>query len=536
MQNSPTSATGIAANHAILNKDFETANTNARIPTLTTEKTTNSSVIPETKNCTDNVQTGPLFIDSYLAPCMQALAYYIELLQYEPASMTTLEPPFEGWEAEGGTTYKPPPTPPRPSTTTTTKTSTVWWKPPSTQSTIWWVPPSTTKRTTTSYPTTTKYTTTTRKPTYITTTPNYDSTEMTTQWWQKTTTGKPITTTTLKPISTIASTTQTWWQPPSWWTTYKPTTTTTKKPTTTYRPVTTTYPPETTPFHRPGLFAPSKLPISSPRPPPLSVAPVMSFAANYRPQFTSLNNRPNRYDSNRNQKYLTQLSSRYQKAIDIDADIVGRSSLNLNGDNRGTSSLVASSSLESLENGSTFSHPFDKDFFSWFTQKKAKIYKPDYEYDFQLLDPLPGALIRDILQEKSELPALTDSDNINEFLKIYDDNFGRLNSITGKKRIPITKPYVEFLMLYDMLKRDAKAMNLSMYEGYSEEMLHELAELSQRSAERQLHALLTRMLLRNDIDRTDTISRVKGIIKDLETPTSVTAKAMRFFPPLKFVP
>lgn len=34
------------------------------------------------------------FSDSYLPPVMQALAYYVELLQYEPAQMTTIEPPY----------------------------------------------------------------------------------------------------------------------------------------------------------------------------------------------------------------------------------------------------------------------------------------------------------------------------------------------------------------------------------------------------------------------------------------------------------
>lgn len=44
-------------------------------------------------------------------------------------------------------------------------------------------------------------------------------------------------------------------------------------------------------------------------------------------------------------------------------------------------------------------------------------------------------------------------------------------------------------------------------------MLLELEEISRNSAERQMHALLSRMLARGDTDRKDIIGRAQSIIK-----------------------
>lgn len=35
--------------------------------------------------------------------------------------------------------------------------------------------------------------------------------------------------------------------------------------------------------------------------------------------------------------------------------------------------------------------------------------------------------------------------------------------LTGNKKVPVTKPYVEMLMLYDALKREAKAQGLHKF-------------------------------------------------------------------------
>lgn len=83
---------------------------------------------------------------------------------------------------------------------------------------------------------------------------------------------------------------------------------------------------------------------------------------------------------------------------------------------------------------------------------------------YDILDPLPKELLNEIDNEDLSLPALSDEDNVREFLKRYDDSFGRfVPSQTGNKVKPATKPYVEFLVLYDLLKRDAKE---KMYSDY----------------------------------------------------------------------
>lgn len=73
-------------------------------------------------------------------------------------------------------------------------------------------------------------------------------------------------------------------------------------------------------------------------------------------------------------------------------------------------------------------------------------------------------MLQDIAHERYEQPALLDTDNVNEFLKVYDDFYGRQNQpVTGRKKIPPTKPYVQMLMLYDLLKREAKKQMLNKF-------------------------------------------------------------------------
>lgn len=86
------------------------------------------------------------------------------------------------------------------------------------------------------------------------------------------------------------------------------------------------------------------------------------------------------------------------------------------------------------------------------------------EYDLQFLHQLPSSLYQDILYERYEQPALLDKDNVDEFLKVYDDFYGRNQPVTGRKKIPPTKPYVQMLMLYDLLKREAKRLMLNKFE------------------------------------------------------------------------
>ncbi|XP_039492700.1 uncharacterized protein LOC120452512 [Drosophila santomea] len=167
--------------------------------------------------------------------------------------------------------------------------------------------------------------------------------------------------------------------------------------------------------------------------------------------------------------------------------------------------------------------------------------------DDEDFDDLSLSLIRDIQNERYDFT--NDVESLDNFLRLYDDNYGRAAfgsesamdrwstaSIAGKKRVPPTKPYVDFLLVYDLLKRDAKAASLSKYEGYSEDLLVELHALSQVSAARQLHTLFKRMLDRGDIQRSDVVARVQGIAKDLGNPKSATSKALTFIPSMQFLP
>lgn len=164
-------------------------------------------------------------------------------------------------------------------------------------------------------------------------------------------------------------------------------------------------------------------------------------------------------------------------------------------------------------------------------------------------DRLPLSLIRDIQTEALHDDFTNDVESLDNFLRLYDDNYGRAAfdfesamdrwssaSTAGKKRVPPTKPYVDFLLIYDLLKRDAKAANLSKYEGYSEDLLQQLYELSDASSTRQLHTLFQRMLDRGDVQRSDVVARIRGILKDLGNPNSATSKALMHIPSMQFLP
>lgn len=93
------------------------------------------------------------------------------------------------------------------------------------------------------------------------------------------------------------------------------------------------------------------------------------------------------------------------------------------------------------------------------THTKAFAKKPEYEF----LNQYPAELLQDIENESYEAPKGTDQEMANEFRRVYDDFFTRVRifaPITGKKRIPPTRPYVLFLILYDLCKREAKRLGL----------------------------------------------------------------------------
>lgn len=171
-----------------------------------------------------------LLSNSYLPAVMQAVAYYVELIQYEPQHMTTIEPPYtvavvgqpvqsEEFTTTVSTTQR---TTQRPTYPTTTRRTTrpTWYSTttrPTTRPTTWW---STTTRPTTQ--STWWSTTTTARPTTQST------------WWSTTTTARP-------------TTQSTWWS-----------TTTTALPT--YQYTTTQIPwyaDQTTLAHNPGYYQPT---------------------------------------------------------------------------------------------------------------------------------------------------------------------------------------------------------------------------------------------------------------------------------------
>ncbi|XP_053696150.1 uncharacterized protein LOC128743575 isoform X1 [Sabethes cyaneus] len=204
----------------------------------------------------------------------------------------------------------------------------------------------------------------------------------------------------------------------------------------------------------------------------------------------------------------------------------------------------------------------DNHFIGWFLRNKNRLSRMENGHKLQLLDPLPLRLLQDINAEHYELPSLLDKDNINAFRIFYDDKFPQsknnaqgtdaANSYKpfstdsnigpdtiknkGKKRVPPTKPYIQMLMLYDMLRREAKKFMFQIYEGYSSEIIQNLVRYNNGNGQQQLLFVLNNMLEAKNIEKEDVVSRTKLIITDLQNPDSSISKALIYIPPLIFEP
>lgn len=208
------------------------------------------------------------------------------------------------------------------------------------------------------------------------------------------------TSTTSKPIQS-----STWWSPTS---TVRPTTTTVRPWTTLYstrQPSSTTpswWNYQTTPYHRPGYYAP-EIPSN--------------------PLTQNINNKPINDDP------FAAKPAKQPQFGDL--------------------------SVLSIVN---------QPYFDYFVSKpRTFIKKPEYQY----LHGLPAELLQDIENEPYESAKGSDLEVINEFRRVYDDFYARIrvfSPITGKKRVPPTRPYVLFLMLYDLCKREAKRLSLHDFE------------------------------------------------------------------------
>lgn len=178
---------------------------------------------------------------------------------------------------------------------------------------------------------------------------------------------------------------------------------------------------------------------------------------------------------------------------------------------------------------------------------KDFVKKPEYQY----LHQLPAELLQDIESEPLESPKLPDHAIIDNFRKVYDDFHTRIrgtSTLTGKKKVPETRPYVLFLMVYDLCKREAKRLALQEVEvsvdfvwtfehetfnrferkngwtncllsnfcidtqGYTPALSEELHGTSSYSPARQLYTLFMRLLDQKSISAKDFHTRSQEIM------------------------
>ncbi|CAG9808325.1 unnamed protein product [Chironomus riparius] len=199
------------------------------------------------------------------------------------------------------------------------------------------------------------------------------------------------------------------------------------------------------------------------------------------------------------------------------------------------------------------------EFFTWFFQKKPKDDDEVDENELRYLDVLPKKLLLDIQRDTKRRPALLDYDNVVEFRKIYDDSYNypykvrepnseqmKMNikiqmhqqkqMLTGKKKPPPTRPYVLMLMLYDVLKREAKTKKLHQFKGFSDEFLRKLDSISHSTSVYQMKYLLEKMLENKEVSTPDVVARSNVIVEDLKKEKSDTYKTLVLLPPLPFNP
>lgn len=103
-------------------------------------------------------------------------------------------------------------------------------------------------------------------------------------------------------------------------------------------------------------------------------------------------------------------------------------------------------------------------YFDYFVKPISKTFAKKPEYEF--LHHYPAELLQDIENEPYELKKANDQDIVNDFRRVYDDFFTRVRvfaPVTGKKRVPPTRPYVLFLIIYDVYKREAKRLALQEF-------------------------------------------------------------------------
>ncbi|XP_057661617.1 uncharacterized protein LOC130897066 [Diorhabda carinulata] len=133
--------------------------------------------------------------------------------------------------------------------------------------------------------------------------------------------------------------------------------------------------------------------------------------------------------------------------------------------------------------------------------------------------------------EKDDVPNNIE-ENPQDFLKKYDDL--AFTTEFRQKRVPPTRAYVTLLSLYDMLNKESKRLGLSKYQGYTERMLKELADISTGTSSYQLLYTLKKLIEHRDTNRADILKKVKQLITDLEESNSYINMALQYIPPLSY--
>ncbi|KAL4705851.1 hypothetical protein ACJJTC_019286 [Scirpophaga incertulas] len=135
------------------------------------------------------------------------------------------------------------------------------------------------------------------------------------------------------------------------------------------------------------------------------------------------------------------------------------------------------------------------------------------------------------------------SQNVREMIKMaYDTNDDKLVDVweglrSGPEpiqKIKMTSSNLRLLLLYDLLSREAKKQRLSDYAGFSPDVMRALVDSSSGGAREQLKMALSRMLERRDCTHEYANNRAREMVVELGKDESKMSAELRYLQPLVY--
>ncbi|CAH2093364.1 unnamed protein product [Euphydryas editha] len=240
----------------------------------------------------------------------------------------------------------------------------------------------------------------------------------------------------------------------------------------------------TTPFHKPGLYAPSSPPKPSDRVMPKSPSYVLLPLEN-NSQYTIIEPQ-----EKRTEEPLLAAHNEEIKPL-----------------------------LEPLPNLSHHLLPYDTDLK---VSSRSDGYDEINEENLQYLSPN----VRDMIRMAND----PDDDRL---IDVWEGLRGSGPSEVSTKG-KLSSSNLRLLLLYDLLSRDAKRQRLSDYSGFSPDVMKILVDSSDGGARAQLSLALSKMVERHDCGHEYANNRAREMVAELAKDDSLLSSELRYLQPLVY--